>query len=81
MPGDIRLLVFATNVAESLFENFKYSWLPEEFKTRLPLELDFVKEADNCEKCGAIFEGNQNVAVPSVYRKFTTSRVLTMSFE
>ena len=28
-----------------------------------------------------IFKGNPNVAVPKVYREFTTERVLTMTFE
>ena len=65
----------------ALFPDFKYGWLPEEFQTRLPQELDFKKEASNCERCGKIFERNENVAVPQVYRKYTTERVLTMSFE
>lgn len=47
----------------------------------MPNELNFEKEANNCERCGAIFKDNKNIAVPSVYRKYTTERVLTMSFE
>ena len=43
--------------------------------------MDFVQEAGNAERCKAIFEGNKNVAVPSVYRDYTAERVLTMSFE
>ena len=65
----------------AIFPDFKYGWLPEEFQTRLPNELDFEKEATNCERCSEIFKGNPNVAVPKVYRKHTTERVLTMSFE
>jgi predicted unusual protein kinase regulating ubiquinone biosynthesis (AarF/ABC1/UbiB family) len=64
-----------------IFPDFKYGWLPEEFKTRLPNELDFCKEASNAERCSEIFKGNPNVAVPQVYREFTTERVLTMTFE
>ena len=64
-----------------IFPGYKYGWLPDEFRTRLPNEIDFVKEADNCEKCAEIFKGNPNVAVPKVYRDYTTFRVLTMSFE
>ncbi len=30
-----------------IFPDFKYGWLPEEFQTRLPNELDFNKEADS----------------------------------
>jgi len=64
-----------------LFPDFKYGWLPEEFRTRLPNELDFIKEANNAERCANIFKDNKNIAVPSVYKDLTTNRVLTMSFE
>ena len=40
-----------------------------------------MEEAKNCEKCAEIFKDNKNIAVPKVYTEFTTSRVLTMSFE
>ena len=64
-----------------IFPDFQYGWLPEEFQTRLPQELDFVKEAKNAEKCAIIFKNNPNIAVPKVYNDLTTERVLTMSFE
>ena len=77
----MRLIQFASDCAMKIFPDFKYGWLPEEFKTRLPNELDFCKEANNAERCAGIFKGNPNVAVPSVYRELTTERVLTMTFE
>jgi len=64
-----------------IFPDFKYGWLPEEFQTRLPQELDFVKEANNCKRCHSIFKSNPNVTTPTVYDSLTTHRVLTMSFE
>lgn len=72
---------FAGDCAAKLFPDFRYGWLPDEFKTRLPGEIDFNKEADNCERCGDIFKDDPNIAVPKVYRKYTTDRVLTMTFE
>ena len=81
VPGDLRLIQFASDCAMKIFPDFKYGWLPEEFQTRLPQELNFVKEANNADRCRIIFEKNPNVAVPSIYREFTTERVLTMSFE
>lgn len=47
----------------------------------MPLEIDFEKEASNCERCAEIFADNPHVAVPKVYRDYTSTRVLTMSFE
>lgn len=81
VPGDLRLIQFASDCAMTIFPDFKYGWLPEEFQVRLPRELDFNLEASNAERCKAIFKGNRNVAVPSVYREFTAERVLTMSYE
>jgi aarF domain-containing kinase len=31
VPGDLRLIQFATDVACSIFPDFKYGWLPHEF--------------------------------------------------
>jgi predicted unusual protein kinase regulating ubiquinone biosynthesis (AarF/ABC1/UbiB family) len=43
-------------MAAVIFPDFKYGWLPHEFKTRLPQELNFKKEADNADKCREIFK-------------------------
>lgn len=55
-----------------LFPDYKYGWLPDEFKTRLPNELDFAKEATNAERCLEIFKNNKHVAVPKMYRELTS---------
>lgn len=81
VPGDLRLIQFASDCAAVIFPDFRYGWLPEEFRTRLPLELDFVLEAGNAERCAEMFKDNKNIAVPKVYREWTAERVLTMSFE
>lgn len=59
------------DVAKAIFPNFKYGWLADEFKTRLPRELDFNLEAENAKRCDTIFKGNKRVAVPKVYDKYT----------
>ena len=64
-----------------VFPDFRYGWLPHEFKTRLPQELDFRKEADTAEKCKEMFKHDKRVYVPTVYKDLTTERVLTMTFE
>ena len=81
VPGDLRFVDLISNIAMAIFPGYKYGWLPEEFRTRLPGEIDFRKEAKNCIRCNKIFKGNPNVAVPTVYPDLTTERVLTMTFE
>lgn len=51
-----------------------------EFSSILRKELDFSNEALNIERFGAQFADNPWVKVPTVYREFTTPRVLTMEF-
>lgn len=69
------------DVAKYFFPDFKYGWLAEEFRARLPRELDFKIEAENAERCRSIFKGNKRVKVPDIYSEYTRDRVLVMSFE
>lgn len=53
----------------------------DEFATRLWEELDYVNEADNCERFAELYaKDNDNVYVPKVYRKFTTKRILCLEW-
>ena len=45
VPGDLRCIDLGCAVAGWFFPDFKYGWLAEEFRTRLPRELDFNIEA------------------------------------
>ena len=44
------LFKFLVNVVKRLFPDFQFSWLVEETKKNLPLELDFLNEGKNSEK-------------------------------
>jgi len=81
VPGDLRMIEVAVDIAKWLFPDFKYGWLAEEFRDKLPRELDFNREASNCKRCGEMFKNNKRVKVPKVYDQFTTNRTLVMSFE
>ena len=59
------------DVAKAIFPEFRYSWLADEFKTRLPRELDFKIEAENAKRCDRIFNKNKLVRVPKVYDEYT----------
>ena len=41
-------------IVAKIFPNFQLSWLAEETKKNLPLELDFVLEGRNCERLSRI---------------------------
>jgi predicted unusual protein kinase regulating ubiquinone biosynthesis (AarF/ABC1/UbiB family) len=52
----------------------------EESERLLYLEIDYINEADNCEKFAKDFRDIKYVRVPRIYRDLTTPRVLTMEF-
>jgi aarF domain-containing kinase len=81
VPGDLRIIQIACNAGCWLFPGFKYGWLAEEFRTRLPKELDFVIEASNANRCRQMFKDCEDICVPKIYDEFTRERVLVMSFE
>ena len=39
------MIEVACDVAKKIFPDFKYGWLAEEFRSKLPLELDYKLEA------------------------------------
>ena len=49
-----------------------------DLRMRLEKETDYELEAANLEKARPLFREDDGIAVPRVYRQFSTSRVLTM---
>jgi aarF domain-containing kinase len=70
------------NAIADAFPSFQFRWLATEIAPHLPLELDFVHEADNAEKCAVLVQEEQahphahcragDMVVPEVLREFTT---------
>lgn len=82
--GDLVAIAQAMKFVSWLFPFFKYQWLVREMKANLPLELDFMNEAENLKKCSEYLAEEINagdVVVPSVNAELSTHRILTMSFE
>lgn len=50
----------------------------DEIHTVLRAEVDYVAEANNIERAHALFRPEDGIVVPSVFRDYSTSRVLTM---
>lgn len=46
-----------------MFPEFKFKWLAEETEKNLPVELDFINEANNIEKVAAMFKKHKFVKV------------------
>ncbi len=54
--------------------------LIDELGKRIFEEMDYINEANNAEKFKQLHSGNDKIAVPKIYRKETSRRVLTMEW-
>ena len=54
--------------------------LIDELGRRIFEEMDYINEANNAEKFKELHSKNNNIAVPKIYRKATSRRVLTMEW-
>ena len=55
-------------------------WVGEILTKSMEEELDFTKEADNCERFREMFSDWEQVSSPAVYRSLSSERVLTMEY-
>ncbi|HVN28452.1 MAG TPA: AarF/UbiB family protein [Candidatus Binataceae bacterium] len=77
---DLRNLTFVLKVLAWLEPNFDFRIIAREVLKYVPMELDFIHEADNNAAIRRNFADDPGVIVPEVYREFSTRRVLTMEF-
>ncbi|KAJ8906329.1 hypothetical protein NDN08_002822 [Rhodosorus marinus] len=79
--ADIFTVTSLVSLAHHLFPNFDFRWIAEETAENLPKELDFVLEGENLERCRRNLGDSTEMVTPDVHWDWTTSSVLTMSFE
>jgi ubiquinone biosynthesis protein len=80
---DIVLMRYLAKQADKRIKNLKYYNLPaivDEFERVIENEMDFSQEARNLEKFRSNFDRDEQVYAPKVYRKLSSSRVLTMEY-
>ena len=80
VAADLRNLTLALRILARLEPSFDFTALAKELLKYVPMELDFINEARNCEQVRSNFTGHDDVIVPAVYWEATTRRVLTMEF-
>jgi aarF domain-containing kinase len=80
-PSDVAITKFATKVGEFLWPGIKLQWISKEFDKNIFHEIDFTNEAKNSEKIKNFFKNDERIVVPNINWKYTTKKILTMSFE
>jgi len=81
IAADIQLLYQAARVARERIRKLQFIDLVgtvDEFSRTVRRELDYGVEARNAEVFRRDFAGDDTVAVPKIYWRYTTARVLTM---
>ncbi|XP_069772127.1 aarF domain-containing protein kinase 1 isoform X3 [Narcine bancroftii] len=77
---DIMLMEVLVQCIAWIFPNFSFTWLVDEAKKNMPLELDFLKEGHNAEEMAEKFKHFRFLKVPKIHWELSTRRVLTMEF-
>lgn len=82
LDADVAVVRALVRLAGSLFPSFQMDWLVQEIDQSMRQELDFLREADNLERCAADLETQRlrGVQVPRVHRSLSTPKLLTMDF-
>jgi predicted unusual protein kinase regulating ubiquinone biosynthesis (AarF/ABC1/UbiB family) len=75
--SNLRMLFRAVGVLE---RDFDLMPLVDELGTHVPLELNFVNEANNAERVARFYEDRDDVHVPRVHWEYTTRRVMVSEF-
>jgi predicted unusual protein kinase regulating ubiquinone biosynthesis (AarF/ABC1/UbiB family) len=76
--ADLRNLMFTLRMLARLERELDFRIIARELFKYIPMELDFLNEARNCETLRTNFASREDVLIPKVYHEFTTRRVLTM---
>lgn len=78
--GDVGTILFLNDLIAFFHKNYNFGWIIRDLRRSLEMELDFVHEADNAEKCAEDLKHFKYVHIPKVYRDMTGTRVLTAEF-
>ena len=81
IESDLKLMASAARVVRERVRQLDFidaNELVDEFGRSIRLELDYQQEARNAEAFRRNFAGNERVAVPRVWWRYTTPRLLTL---
>jgi predicted unusual protein kinase regulating ubiquinone biosynthesis (AarF/ABC1/UbiB family) len=80
IDSDVDNLAMFLNMARILPRELDVSDIIDEAKRQLRQEADYLTEATNLERYGALLADDERFVVPRVHRDFSTNRVLAMDW-
>ena len=80
VKADLVQLKVVLNLFEKFNKVIKTSKIHSEIKERLFEEIDYIKEAQNINIFNRIFKNETKINIPNIFSKYTTSKLITMSW-
>ncbi len=80
---DLDILTYSAELLDKYISSFRIynpKGLVEEFKRTLKKELNYEIEANHISRFYQNFKNSETIVIPKVYQKYSTKKVLTMSF-
>ncbi|PLX17268.1 MAG: hypothetical protein C0601_07910 [Candidatus Muiribacterium halophilum] len=81
--ADLEIMFFLSTIIKKYFTEYDFiqpEALVEDMSDRLIKELDFYNEINNIRRFIDIYEKDENVVIPKVYREFSTEKVIVMEY-
>ncbi|XP_016956253.1 uncharacterized aarF domain-containing protein kinase 5 [Drosophila biarmipes] len=78
--SDLGTIIFLQDIVEFFFKDYNFGWILNDLRKNLVLELNFLQEGQNAERCAKDMEKFSFVHVPKVHWSFTKTRVLTLEW-
>ena len=80
VKADLVQLKVVLNLFEKFNKVIKTSKIHSEINERLFEEIDYIKEAQNINIFNRIFKNETKINIPNIFSKYTTSKLITMSW-
>lgn len=78
--GDVATILFLQDLIAMVHKNYNFGWMLRDLRKSIEMELDFVNEARNGERCAEDMKHFKYVHIPKVYHELSGTRVLTCEF-
>ncbi|KAH8258625.1 hypothetical protein KR038_002226, partial [Drosophila bunnanda] len=78
--SDLGTIIFLQDIVEFFFKDYNFGWILNDLRKNLVLEMNFLQEGQNAERCAIDMRKFDYVHVPKVHWSYTKTRVLTLEW-